>query len=75
MVHLGIEPGSKAYLLHDPTNHKVVVRKDVVFDEDKGWKWNAIREETYEPGLITFGVRGEIGKEVISKKDDSNGSE
>jgi len=40
LVHLGTEPGSKAYRLLDPVNRKIVVSRDVVFDEEKGWDWN-----------------------------------
>ncbi|KAG7559183.1 Integrase catalytic core [Arabidopsis thaliana x Arabidopsis arenosa] len=39
LVHLGIEPGSKAYRLFDPQMQKVVVSRDVIFDEAKGWNW------------------------------------
>ncbi|XP_048625675.1 uncharacterized protein LOC106444440 isoform X1 [Brassica napus] len=37
LVHLGTEPGSKAYRLLDPQTQRVVVSRDVVFDETKGW--------------------------------------
>lgn len=40
LVHLGLEPGSKAYHMLDPQTRKVVVSRDVVFDETKGWNWN-----------------------------------
>ncbi|KAG7594052.1 Integrase catalytic core [Arabidopsis thaliana x Arabidopsis arenosa] len=39
LIHLGIEPGSKAYRLLDPQTRKIVVSCDVVFDETKGWSW------------------------------------
>ena len=39
LVHLGTEPGSKAYRLYDPTHRKIVVSRDVKFDETKGWNW------------------------------------
>lgn len=39
LVHLGTEPGSKAYRLLDPTKKKIVVSRDVVFDERRGWNW------------------------------------
>ena len=42
LVHLGVEPGSKAYRLYDPRSHKVVVSRDVVFDENKAWSWNRV---------------------------------
>ena len=40
LVHLGTEPGSKAYRLLEPTSRKIVVSRDVVFDEERGWKWD-----------------------------------
>lgn len=38
LVHLGTEPGSKAYILFDPSQQRIVVSRDVVFDEDKTWE-------------------------------------
>lgn len=32
LVHLGTEPGSKAYRLFDPVSHKIIVSRDVIFD-------------------------------------------
>lgn len=40
LVHLGTEPGSKAYRLVDPTSKRIVVSRDVLFDENKKWNWN-----------------------------------
>ena len=40
LVHLGTEPVSKAYRLLDPATRRVVVSRDVVFDEEQGWKWS-----------------------------------
>jgi len=33
MIFVGYEPGSKAYRLWDPANHKVVISSDITFDE------------------------------------------
>lgn len=40
LVHLGTEPGSKAYRLLDPSTKRVVVSRDVIFEEEKEWNWN-----------------------------------
>ena len=40
LVHLGTEPGYKAYRLYDPHTKKVVVSRDVLFDESRSWGWN-----------------------------------
>lgn len=69
LVHLGIKPGTKAYRLYNPTNRKIVISRDIIFDEERGWKWNTNKEETCEPCLITFSAFGDnIG-------DTSDGNE
>ena len=35
LVHLGTEPGSKAYRLFDPSTKKIVVSRDVIFEENR----------------------------------------
>lgn len=37
LVHLGTEPRTKAYRMYDPQTRKIIVSRDVVFDESKGW--------------------------------------
>jgi len=39
-VHLGVSEESKAYKLYDHVEEKIFVSRDVVFEENKGWKWN-----------------------------------
>jgi hypothetical protein len=39
-VHLGISKESKAYKLYDPLHKKIIVSRDVIFFESKGWNWN-----------------------------------
>jgi hypothetical protein len=36
---------SKAYRLFDPVSKEIIVSRDVVFEENKGWNWNMSREE------------------------------
>ena len=40
LVHLGTEPGSKAYRLLDPLSKRIVVSRDVLFEEERAWNWN-----------------------------------
>ena len=74
MVHLGVEPGSKAYRLYDPINRKIVVSRDVVFDENRVWKWNSSGKET----MITLPeTQSREGTERVSdeKRDNQSSSE
>lgn len=41
VVHLGREPGTKAYRLFDPNSGKDLISRDVVFVEDEAWDWSA----------------------------------
>ena len=38
-VFLGVCETSKAYKLYDPLTKKVVMSRDVIFEEKKTWKW------------------------------------
>lgn len=40
VIHLGNEPGTKAYHLFDPESNKILVSRDVIFEEDKTWTWD-----------------------------------
>ncbi|WVZ63449.1 hypothetical protein U9M48_013080 [Paspalum notatum var. saurae] len=48
MVFIGYEKGSKAYRAYDPTTGKVVITRDVVFDEGTQWDWSGM--ENLETG-------------------------
>jgi hypothetical protein len=39
-VHLGLSEESKAYKLYDPIEKKIIISRDVVFDEAHGWDWD-----------------------------------
>ena len=41
MVFVGYEAGTKAYRTCNPSNNKVVVTRDVVFEEARSWNWNS----------------------------------
>lgn len=55
-VLLGVSEVSKAYRLFDPITHKIIISKDVIFDEADKWNWRKIDEPRK---LIDMGERGE----------------
>ncbi|CAA7059093.1 unnamed protein product [Microthlaspi erraticum] len=76
LVHLGTEPGSKAYRLLDPQTRKITVSRDVVFDETKGWNWSHTKhQESGDDFTLVTGSFGESkdretgesskGKEIV----------
>jgi hypothetical protein len=40
MVFIGYESGTKGYRLFDPATNKLVVSRDVIFEENQPWNWN-----------------------------------
>lgn len=54
-VLLGVSDESKAYRLFDPVARKIIVSRDVSFEEDKGWNWGRTAEEVKHDVLIWEG--------------------
>lgn len=81
LVHLGIKPGSKVYRLIDPDSKRIIVSRDVVFDEEKEWRWNdkgkakESEREEFEINLrrLTDGtIEGEATIEVSENESDDD---
>lgn len=78
LVHLGTEPGSKAYRLFDPCSNRVVGSRDVIFKEEKAWRWNDMSDMKefdaggYELRLNTAGD-DEHDHEVSAGETENNG--
>ena len=78
LVHLGTEPGSKAYRLYDPITKRIVVSRDVIFNESEGWEWNKEGTETsnnegFELQVESLGDHRDYGDEEtapITRRDD-----
>ncbi|KAL0356305.1 UNVERIFIED_CONTAM: Retrovirus-related Pol polyprotein from transposon TNT 1-94 [Sesamum radiatum] len=47
MVFLGYDESSKGYKCFDPIAKKVVISRDVEFEEDASWNWNTQKGEMY----------------------------
>ena len=49
-VLLGISEESKAYRLYDPLSQKVLISRDVIFNEEEIWPWDdSYAEEIQAP--------------------------
>jgi len=66
---LGITEDSKAYRLYDPISKKVVISRDVIFEEDKSWNWAEVSGnaslENLEWGDDDKSVKSEEGGEGV----------
>lgn len=51
-ILLGVRDESKAYRLYDPITKKIVVSRDVVFEEEKSWGWGRTNEECKDDILV-----------------------
>lgn len=54
MVFIGYEEGAKAYRVYDPKTHKLHVTRDVVFEEEKQWDWEAMSINRAPGAMDTF---------------------
>jgi len=73
LVYFGVEEGSKAHIMYDPENNKIVVSRDVVFEEKKVWNWESsmgqnvssevIVENDFEYDYVDFGVNDAVAHE------------
>ncbi|KAL8132353.1 hypothetical protein AgCh_008011 [Apium graveolens] len=61
-IYLGREPGSKACRLYDPVVNKILLSRDVVFDEQKTWDWeeNSEQQNKMEGGFVVFDSSAEM---------------
>ncbi|KAJ9551621.1 hypothetical protein OSB04_015666 [Centaurea solstitialis] len=81
-VHLGSEPGSKAYRLFDPESQKIIVSRDVIFNENSSWKWDRTSDPSHKPdmfwvhwpSLIDTG-EGPVAEVVNTEGGDGDGAE
>ncbi|MCI08065.1 retrovirus-related pol polyprotein from transposon tnt 1-94 [Trifolium medium] len=57
-VLLGVSEESKAYKLYDHVERKIIVSRDVMFEENKGWNWNKKKADKVN--------------EIVSDTEDNN---
>lgn len=47
-IFIGYDKQSKGYKLYNPSTRKVIMSRDVEFDEEETWNWNTKEDEGYE---------------------------
>lgn len=62
-ILLGVSEESKAYCLFDPVSKKIVISRDVIFEEDKAWDWSDNHQET---------IMADLEWEMNEKTDPGN---
>ena len=60
MVFIGYESGTKGYMFFDPATNKLVVSRDVVFEEGKPWDWDSSKCSTNQQENDTFIVHYDL---------------
>lgn len=72
VVMFGVSKESKAYRLYDPDNKRIIISKDVKFDEEKQWEWE---EDSNDDKLIVLNDEPdeEKGDAVGETQEDVNG--
>ena len=50
-IFIGYYENSKVYKLFNPITNKVIIRRDIIFDEDATWNWST-KEETQRQKIM-----------------------
>ncbi|KAA0058989.1 integrase [Cucumis melo var. makuwa] len=48
-IMVGYSENSKAYRLYNPVSRKIIISRDVIFNEDESWNWNDDVDEAKSP--------------------------
>lgn len=73
LVYLGRDPGTKGYRLLEPDSGKILVSRDVVYDETKTWQWDKQQRDNEAPhgSFAVFGLQGTSGDSEFSVQKSS----
>lgn len=69
-VLLGMSEESKAYRLYDPASKKIIVSRDVFFEENECWDWGRSNEEA-RLDILEWGDSNEEGSEHDQSEEES----
>jgi len=68
---MGVSEESKAYGLFDPISKKILINKDVIFEEQKNWKWKE-NEEECKQNVLNWEEDVEVESEIGEKEEQNN---
>jgi hypothetical protein len=66
-IFVGYEEGSKAYRVYDPVGKRLIVTRDVAFEERHAWKWDSETNDTDLRSPATFAVEYATEDEQLPK--------
>lgn len=71
-VFLGFSEESKANRMYDPKSKKIVISRDVIFEEGEKWDWGSISKEAVVTNFKWENEENEIEKDVEVDEGDQN---
>lgn len=69
VIYLGSERGTKAYLLYNPKDGSLLVSRDVVFEQTKGWSWDSLNVDI--PSTFTLTGMTTTDLEAVEMEENS----
>lgn len=70
-ILLGVSEESKAYRLYDPISQRIIISRDVVFEEDKSWDW----EKKFEEDVVCELEWGDFEEQACEHDENGEPSE
>ena len=72
-VFPGVSDESKAWRLYDPVSKKIIVSKDVVFEEEESWDWGRTEEEI-KRDILEWEDEDESNEEDDQNEEENDGT-
>ena len=70
MIFIGYELGSKAYKCLDPVNFKVVISRDVIFEEAEKWTWSTQGENSHSLTFMPIFLSDQAHEDQFDPSDE-----
>jgi transposase InsO family protein len=75
-IFFGVSDESKVYRLFDPISHKIIISRDVVFEEDQRWDWEVCYNKEIVSDLVWEQDEGEgTGVGANEEESEANSTE